>query len=111
MHFIYHSCLIEFNCCNSKLNLFLLQRKQDSSRVSAPGCNQTLTLSAHINLKCKCRAPQVSAVPHVKGFELGYVFSFAEKSGIKLAITTFIITKVYTWEVTQKKAEVLQPML
>lgn len=48
------------------------------------------------SLKHECRVPQVSAVPHVKGFKLGYVFNSAEDSDIKLAVITFIITKVYT---------------
>lgn len=45
----------------------------------------------------------MSAVPHVKGFKLGYVFNFAEESDIKLAVITFIITKVYTEKVIQKE--------
>lgn len=47
----------------------------------------------------------MSAVPRVKGFKLGYGLQHYLRIGYKrVAAITFIITKVYIQEVTQKKA-------
>lgn len=48
--------------------------------------------------------PQVSAVPHVKGFKFGYVFNFAEESDIKLAVITHYNKGLYIGDYPEGKA-------
>lgn len=63
---------IEFTCCNRTLTCFSGGNKiplwlQYQFAAKHPSC----ALFTHVSLGQKCRLPQVSAVPRVKGFELG----------------------------------------